>query len=35
MNYTKIDLDNWARGRVFRHFMDDLRCVMSLSLIHI
>lgn len=31
MNYTKIDLDNWARGRVFRHFMDDLRCVMSMT----
>ena len=29
--HTVVDLDAWDRGPVFRHFIDDLRCVMSLT----
>ena len=29
--HTVVDLDIWERGPVFRHFIDDLRCVMSMT----
>ena len=31
MKFEKINLEIWKRGEVFRHFIDDLRCVMSLT----
>ena len=30
-SHTVVELDTWERGPVFRHFIDDLRCVMSLT----
>ena len=30
-SHTVVELDTWERGPVFRHFIDDLRCVMSLE----
>lgn len=30
-SHTVVELDTWERGAVFRHFIDDLRCVMSLT----
>ena len=35
MNYTKIDLSTWKRGTLFKFYIDKMRVVMSLSLIHI
>lgn len=29
--HTIVDPDIWERGPVFRHFIDDLRCVMSMT----
>ena len=29
--HTVVDLEAWDRGPVFRHFIEDLRCVMSLT----
>lgn len=29
--HTIVNLDAWERGPVFRHFIDDLRCVMSMT----
>lgn len=29
--HTIVDLSVWDRGPVFRHFIDDLRCVMSMT----
>ncbi|MDL2257849.1 chloramphenicol acetyltransferase [Eubacteriales bacterium OttesenSCG-928-K08] len=31
MNYTKINMDTWARRDVFRHFIADVRCVISIT----
>ena len=31
MNYTKVDLDTWERGTLFRYYIDDLRMVISLT----
>nr|WP_317413563.1 CatA-like O-acetyltransferase [uncultured Solibaculum sp.] len=31
MNFQKLNLEIWERGPVFRHFIDDIRCVMSLT----
>ena len=30
-SHTVVEPDTWERGPVFRHFIDDLRCVMSLT----
>ena len=30
-SHTVVEPDTWERGPVFRHFIDDLRCVMSLN----
>ena len=29
--HTVMNLETWDRGPVFRHFIDGLRCVMSLT----
>ena len=31
MNYTIIDLNNWKRGQLFNHFVNELRIVMSMT----
>ncbi|MCL2053573.1 MAG: CatA-like O-acetyltransferase [Oscillospiraceae bacterium] len=31
MNYTKIPMDSWKRAGVFRHFIDNLRCVINIT----
>lgn len=31
MNFEKINMDTWNRVKIFRHFIDDLRCVMSMT----
>ena len=31
MNFTPVDWNTWERAEVFRHFIRDLRCVMSLT----
>lgn len=31
MNCTKVDLDKWDRGELFRFYMDQMRIVMSLT----
>lgn len=31
MNYTRIDLDKWSRGKLFRFYIDNMRIVMSLT----
>ena len=31
MNFTPVDWNSWERAEVFRHFIRDLRCVMSLT----
>ena len=31
MNYNKISLENWKRGDVFKHFIDNLRCVINIT----
>ncbi len=31
MKFQKLNLEVWERGPVFRHFIDDIRCVMSLT----
>ncbi len=29
--YTKVDLDQWTRGALFKHYIDNMRIVMSLT----
>ncbi len=31
MNYTKVDLNTWSRGKLFRFYIDQMRIVMSLT----
>lgn len=31
MQYTKVDLDTWSRGDLFRFYIDHMRIVMSLT----
>lgn len=31
MNYTIVDRKNWTRGKLFQHYMDNMRIVMSLT----
>lgn len=31
MNYTRIDIDQWNRGKLFRFYIDKMRIVMSLT----
>ena len=31
MNYTTISLDTWPRRDIFRHFINDLRCIISIT----
>lgn len=31
MNYTGIDMDRWHRAPVYRHFIQDVRCVISVT----
>lgn len=31
MNYIKINLDTWKRGKLFRFYIDNLRNVMSMT----
>jgi chloramphenicol O-acetyltransferase type A len=31
MNYTRISLDTWSRANVFKTFIQDLRCVISIT----
>ena len=31
MNFTPVNWNSWERAEVFRHFIRDLRCVMSLT----
>ncbi|MCL2108971.1 MAG: CatA-like O-acetyltransferase [Oscillospiraceae bacterium] len=31
MNYTKVSLENWKRGEIFKHFIDNLRCVINIT----
>lgn len=31
MKFEKLNLETWERGPVFRHFIRELRCVMSLT----
>ena len=30
-NYTKINLDEWNRGKLFKSYIDNMRIVMSLT----
>ena len=31
MNYTKVDIDEWSRGNLFRFYIEKMRIVMSLT----
>ncbi|MBO5109084.1 MAG: chloramphenicol acetyltransferase [Clostridia bacterium] len=31
MNYTKIDMKTWPRARLFKHYMEAMRIVMSMT----
>lgn len=31
MNFTELNMETWERGAIFRHFINDLRCVMSMT----
>ena len=31
MNYTKVDIDEWSRGTLFRFYIEKMRIVMSLT----
>lgn len=31
MNYSKINLDTWTRRDLFKHFIQDVRCVISIT----
>lgn len=31
MNFHKLNMDTWERADIFRHFIDDMRCVMSMT----
>lgn len=31
MKFEKLNLETWERGAAFRHFIDELRCVMSMT----
>lgn len=31
MNFNKIDFDNWNRGEHFKHFINDVRCVVCVT----
>ena len=31
MKYTVVDLNQWKRGKLFRHYIDNMRIVMSLT----
>lgn len=31
MHFRKLDMETWERAPIYRHFIDDLRCVMSLT----
>ena len=31
MKYTKIDLNEWSRGRLFETYIESMRVVMSLT----
>ena len=31
MYFQKLDVETWERAPIYRHFIDDLRCVMSLT----
>lgn len=31
MKFSRIDLETWPRAEVFRHFINDLRCVLTLT----
>ena len=30
-NYTKVNLDEWNRGKLFKNYIDNMRIVMSLT----
>ena len=32
-NYTKINLDEWNRGKLFKSYIDNMRIVMQLDLL--
>lgn len=31
MKFQKLNMETWERADIFRHFIDDLRCVMSMT----
>ena len=31
MNFHKLNMDTWERADIFRHFIDNMRCVMSMT----
>ena len=31
MEFRKLDMDTWKRGEIFRHFIDDVRCVIAVT----
>lgn len=31
MNYTKVDMNNWNRGEIFKYYIENTRIVMSLT----
>ena len=31
MSYTKIDLNEWSRGKLFKSYIENMRIVMSLT----
>ena len=31
MKFTKKNLDTWDRAELFQHFINDMRCVMSMT----
>ncbi|MCL2018565.1 MAG: CatA-like O-acetyltransferase [Oscillospiraceae bacterium] len=31
MNYKKVSLENWKRGEIFKHFIENLRCVINIT----
>ena len=31
MEFRKLDMGTWKRGEIFRHFIDDVRCVIAVT----
>lgn len=31
MNFTELNMETWERGTIFQHFINNLRCVMNMT----